>query len=182
MHTSQSSWTNNNPLSSPPNDPTAANLNAFLHTGVTVTQSQLGTQSTFLHGDSGNNEDGVDGMHRMENTSSTLSHNRIFSPPDGRFSAATSTPVGAATRNTSHFGTQSTFLHGDIGDDEDGVNGMHPRENTSSTTLSHKHKQSTIHYNINTPATTLRSVNYIMINLQRQRPDKIKTTFFYSSI
>eukprot|EP00978_Attheya_sp_CCMP212_P029270 scaffold103467_cov39-Attheya_sp.AAC.1 len=61
----------------------------------------------------------------MENTSSTLSHNRIFSPPDGPqdgcSSAATLTPVGASTRNRSQLGTQSTFLHGDSGDDEDGV-------------------------------------------------------------
>jgi hypothetical protein len=124
MHTSQSSWT----LSSPSNDPTAANSNAFLPTGgVTVTQSHLGTQSTFLHGDSGDGEDGVNGMHRMDNTSSTVSHNPIFSPSDGRSSAATSAPVlhGTATTTKRELGTQSTFLHKESGAGEDGIDGMH---------------------------------------------------------
>eukprot|EP00978_Attheya_sp_CCMP212_P019572 scaffold55036_cov46-Attheya_sp.AAC.1 len=92
------------------------------HDTATTTRREFGTQSTFLHEESGAGEDGMNGMHRIENTSSTVSHKLIFSPSDGRSSAATSAPVphDTATTTRRELGAQSTFLHGDSGDGEDG--------------------------------------------------------------
>jgi hypothetical protein len=112
-------------FSSPDGRSSAATSAPVPHATATTTRMEVGTQSTFLHDDSGVCVDGVNGIHRIDNPS-TVSHKLIFSPPDGCSSAATSAPGvphhdTATTTRRRELGTQSTFLHDDSGAGEDGV-------------------------------------------------------------